>query len=302
MKRIARLLVAVGLTAGLIGAPGAGAEVRAAATTVSFVAHQDDDLLFMNPDILTDIRNGDNVWVVYLTAGELPCGEGYPVCGMEYAQKRIEGVRAAYAKAANKPNVPGSWVYEAMTFNGREVATNRLDGTNVRLVFTYMHAAGGSDQCGDLARMVRDAAYVARPIDGRASYTRASFVGMLRSIINTARPSLVRTQNSLGHRDGDRDHVDHIAGAILTADADADATSRTAVRRQEYLGYVIRGYGENVFGADRTAKTEVWDEYWPHDFALGPDHWRNEMGKQYRPDGRYFPTGHLWIPPGDFGC
>ncbi|MEU6151854.1 PIG-L family deacetylase [Actinosynnema sp. NPDC047251] len=298
MKRIARVLAALGLAVALVAAP---ASAGAVVTTVSFVAHQDDDLLFMNPDILNDIKNGDNVWVVYLTAGELPCGEGFQECGLPYADKRIQGVRAAYARAADKPN---NWTYQAMTFNGRQVATNTLDGTNVRLVFTFIHAAGGSDQCGDLARMVNSSTYVAQPIDGRASYTRASFVAMLRAIITTAQPNLIRSQNSLGHRDPvpDRDHVDHIAGAILTAAADADAAGNTVVRRDEYLGYVIRGYPDNVFGTDRTEKTAVWDQYWPHDFQLGAGDWSNVMGRQYSPDGRVFPVGHPWIPPGDFHC
>ncbi|WP_041709460.1 PIG-L family deacetylase [Advenella kashmirensis] len=55
-----------------------------------FVAHEDDDLLFMNPDIFDTIRAGGCIQVVYLTAGER--GEG-----VGYMSQRENGVRAAYA-------------------------------------------------------------------------------------------------------------------------------------------------------------------------------------------------------------
>jgi hypothetical protein len=41
-----------------------------AASELFIVAHQDDDLLFMNPEILSRIAAGDDVHVVYLTAGD----------------------------------------------------------------------------------------------------------------------------------------------------------------------------------------------------------------------------------------
>jgi hypothetical protein len=39
-----------------------------ATTTMSFVAHQDDDLLFMNPDITSDVQAGCNIWIVLQNA------------------------------------------------------------------------------------------------------------------------------------------------------------------------------------------------------------------------------------------
>ncbi|MDR6594754.1 PIG-L family deacetylase [Saccharothrix longispora] len=292
-RQVAALVAAVLVTT------AAPAPAEPARTTLGFVAHQDDDLLFMNPDILSDVQAGHAVWVVYLTAGELPCDEGFPACGMAYADMRVHGERAAYARAAKVPN---RWVYEAMWFNGHEVPTNRLEGTDVRLVFTFVHAAGGSDQCGDLYRLAHQPGFVARPIDGRAAYTRASFVEMLRDVIHTAGPDLIRSQSSIGHRQPDPDHVDHVAGAVLAAEADTDAAGNTLVRRDEYDGYVIRQYPDNVAGYWRDEKTAVWDRYWPHDPALGPDSWREVMGRQYSPDGRVFHPGVPWVPPGDIRC
>lgn len=43
-----------------------------------FVVHEDDDLLFMNPDIQNSIRQGNNVTVVHITAGDLPPSDFAP--------------------------------------------------------------------------------------------------------------------------------------------------------------------------------------------------------------------------------
>ncbi|HUQ61123.1 PIG-L family deacetylase [Lentzea sp.] len=275
----------------------------ATTTTVSFVAHQDDDLLFMNPDIASDVQAGYNVWVVYLTAGEVHTRDP-----LSYANQRIEGERAAYARTANVAN---NWTYEEMWFNGHPVATNRLDGTNVRLVFTFIHGASGGcddggDPQGDLYKMLHDGPYVARPIDGRPAYTRATFVGMLHSILDRAKPDYIRSGSSIGHRDRPNpDHVDHVAAAILTAEADLDGARRTWIRRDEYTGYNSRAFPENVSGYWRDRKIEIWDQYWPHDPEVARLSHDYAFSRQIRPEGRIFWPGTPWVPPGDFavaGC
>ncbi|WP_326957010.1 PIG-L family deacetylase [Amycolatopsis sp. NBC_01286] len=297
---VAALVLAAAALGGL-STPSAAAD--GPTTTLSFSAHQDDDLLFMNPDIASDIEAGFNVWVTYLSAGELPC-ESHDPCGMDYADLRVAGERAAYAEAARVPN---QWTYEQMWFGGHPVAVNHLDGTNVHLAFTYIHAAAGpEDNCGDLYRMLKDGSYVANPIDGRPGYTKDSFVGMLDSIIDYVGPDYIRTQSTIGHRevrrDGVADNVDHVAGAILAADADVDGAGKTRIRRDEYQGYIITDKPDNVSGYWRDRKQAIWDQYKPHDPALWSGSWNEVMGKQYRPEGRIFWPGIPWVPPGDFTC
>ncbi|HEX8867095.1 MAG TPA: PIG-L family deacetylase [Lentzea sp.] len=289
------------LTTILLAATMTAAHATPGTTTLSFVAHQDDDLLFMNPDIASDIKAGYQVWVVYLTAGQINDGHD-----MDYANSRIEGVRAAYAEAAQKPN---RWIYEPMWFNGHELATNRLDGTNLHLGFTFVKAASGggcdpndpvSDARGDLYRMLHDDSFVAQPIDGRAPYTRASFTGMLHDIIREVEPDYIRSLSSIGHRlpPPNTDHVDHVSSAILAADADT-VDGNTWIRRDEYDGYVIESYPKNVFGDWAVRKTEIWDQYWPKDPALDAGSHREKMERQYRPEGRIFWPGTAWVGPGD---
>ncbi|GAA3042625.1 PIG-L family deacetylase [Actinokineospora globicatena] len=303
IKRLLAGLSAVVLTALAMSVPASATTTA----TLSFVAHQDDDLLFMNPDIAADIKAGREVWVTYLTAGELPCTPEFAGhCGMDYADTRIQGERAAYSTMAGVAN---DWQFEQMTFGGHPVAVNHLVGTQVHLVFTFIHAAAGpADNCGDLYRLITVPGFVAHPIDGRPGYTRAAFTGMLDAIIDHVDPDHIRTQSSVGHREPDPDNIDHVTGAILVAEADVDAAGTTRVRRDEYTGYQIRQLPDNVSPYWATAKRAAWDAYWPHDWNLyrgvTPGHrpWDNVMAKQYHPAGRVFTPGIPWIPPADVTC
>src|SRR4051794_9535498 len=61
-----------GLQAGVAaGAPGCSR------TSLNIVAHEDDDLLFMNPDIQNDLAAGSCMTTVFLTAGDGGYGTAY---------------------------------------------------------------------------------------------------------------------------------------------------------------------------------------------------------------------------------
>lgn len=250
-------------------------------TTLTFVAHQDDDLIFMNPDVASDEHAGYNVWVVYLTAGQ-------DNRGMVYADKRIKGARAAHARAANMPN---NWTYEAIQLAGHEVATNALNGTNIRLVFTFILAASGAagDPDGDLYRMWFNSDYVAEPIDGRPTYTRSSFLEMLRAVISAANPDYMRTQNTIATRADD--HIDHISGALFAAEADS-RFGRTVIRRDEYYGYVIENMPPNVSDYWAKEKLAIFQQYLVYDSEASV--WEKLYNRQYR--RRSYKPGDLWVP------
>ena len=93
------------------------------------VAHEDDDLLFMNPDIHNSIRAGNKVRVVYVTAGD---ASGV-IVNESYWRGREDGSRAAYAAMAARP--VSDWVMGTPMIGGRHLQVNTLNGTNVSLVF-----------------------------------------------------------------------------------------------------------------------------------------------------------------------
>jgi LmbE family N-acetylglucosaminyl deacetylase len=59
-------------------------------------AHQDDDLLFMSPDVANAITAGYSIVSVYLTAGQASGAPG--MCAAEFAAARQVGIKAAYAQ------------------------------------------------------------------------------------------------------------------------------------------------------------------------------------------------------------
>jgi len=248
---------------------------------MSFVAHADDDLLFLNPDIASDIQAGLESWTVYLTAGNLTAGPG----GMPYADQRINGLRAAYARAAKVTN---AWEYQLITLpGGRALASNWLrDAPHVHLVWTFVNAANGADN-GDLYRMWADPAFVASPIDGRPSYTKASFVAMLKGLIAYVQPEFLRITDPGGQEIGD--HIDHGYAGRFAATANLDANGKVVRRMDAYFGYACRTFPEIVSGYWQAEKLAIWQAYKPHDpvFADYPTGWDDMASRQSR--------RHVWL-------
>jgi hypothetical protein len=103
-------------------------------TDLYVVAHEDDDLLFMNPDIASDVAGGHRVIVVYVTAGEL----GDP-SSASYWQGRERGMLAAYGsllaagQVAYRDAIDPLWTAATETIDGLTFVTYR--GGAVELVF-----------------------------------------------------------------------------------------------------------------------------------------------------------------------
>src|SRR4051812_726119 len=70
--------------------PGKSLDARA---DLVIVAHQDDDLYFMQPDLLEAVQNGTGITTVYVTAGD-------DMHGPKAAELRYAGLRYAYGAVA----------------------------------------------------------------------------------------------------------------------------------------------------------------------------------------------------------
>ncbi|WP_189061699.1 PIG-L family deacetylase [Longimycelium tulufanense] len=251
----------------------------AATTTLTVVAHPDDDLLFCAPHVISDVQAGYNTWVLYLTAGNVQPND------LNYADQRAHGVRAAYARMARVAN---SWHHEPMMLGGHEVATSVLQGTNVRLLFPYIHAASAPRvEDGDLHRLWHDPSFVAHPLDGRAPYTRGSLVAMLRALYEKTNPSYIRTQDTTASRAAS--HLDHICGALFAAEADT-ANGSTVRRRDEYYDYQAQHMAQNVSGYWETEKREAYQQYRGYDYLSAP--WEPMMTRQHQ--RKVYQAGEAW--------
>src|SRR3954463_4754618 len=116
--RSAAVLCVLALLAVLasVGLSPTAASAATTGCTVDVVAHPDDDLFFLNPAVVKDIKAGKCVSTVYVTSGD--AGRG-----TTYSRTRENGVRAAYAKMAGVSNL---WLTTTTTVNGKSVTRSTL--------------------------------------------------------------------------------------------------------------------------------------------------------------------------------
>ncbi|MEV4641185.1 ricin-type beta-trefoil lectin domain protein [Actinoplanes sp. NPDC049548] len=265
MKRI--LIGAAAVLTTLVPAPTA-AVAAAPSCSVQVVAHQDDDLLFMNPDIHRDIRAGICVRTVYITAGDAGRDAGY-------WSAREAGVRAAYATMAGRPN---EWSGATLSVQGRELPVSRLAGTQVEQV--YLRLPDGFDGRGSdryaaqsLQKLWEGQLGRITTVDGTAGYTRAELISLLHDLLAQAGADVVRLQDfrgdsgPIGVDGGDRDHHDHHAAAYFAYAAQRLLT--TPHRTTAYRGYSISELPANVTGADLDLKKATFYAYAAFDDLLG---------------------------------
>ncbi|MGE7439481.1 PIG-L family deacetylase [Kitasatospora sp. NPDC001175] len=212
------------------------------------VAHPDDDLYFMNPEIARSLRTAAPVTGVYLTSGDadghnhrygtLPHERG-PADFERFARARQNGLKGAYAAMALGDRA-ARWSSGVLTApDGAQLETFTLEGASqVRLVFLNIRQQGtATDGQTARLRMLWDDTVPDVPtllptgteLRETGRYTRAGLVRTLAWLFDTFRPTTVRTmdpdpdhqvhdaQNRQHHDYGDHsDHQDHTATAQFT--------------------------------------------------------------------------------------
>lgn len=180
------------------------------------MAHLDDDLLFMNPDIMTSIRAGNAVRTVYMIA---------MVAGDEddYWRNRETGVEAAYAYMAG---VDDHWIVRRFDVGGyvNHLAYLR-DAPQISLVFLRL-PDNADPRPGVVTFRRLDASNPAtaiQSVDNVSCYTKDELVKHLTELITEFAPSVIRLQDWQTSEDFDRptsdperaDHPDHIRTARI---------------------------------------------------------------------------------------
>ena len=230
------------------------------AAILNFVAHPDDDLLFMSPDLLHAIQAGGNVRTVYLTAGD--SGQQ----ATSYWQDRENGVRAAYAEMASVAN---SWTQSDLGLAGHPIPIFTLtDQPNISVAFMRLPdgAVNGSGFASNghqsLQKVWAGAAATIEAIDRSSIYTLSALTSTLAYFITSFQPEQV---NTLDYRRtyGDGDHSDHHTVGYLAQTAMAQGNSSVALIG--YEGYPVIPLPANVSDADQKAKQSVFFTYAQHD-------------------------------------
>jgi len=232
-----------------------------------FVAHEDDDLLFMNPDIHDTIRAGGCVQVVYLTAGER--GEG-----VGYMSQRENGVRAAYALMAGAAN---TWVPSALLVNKVQIAQYSLwKNPRVSLVFMRIRDPWLDKGWGDLTPLSRldlQPEQKAQSLgDYFETYSRDSLVKTLSALILRFEPGKIRLMDDsvetpyskLCWRCVGHDHPDHIASARLVRDAMAITTGN--YEAVSYVNYPNQERPLTLTLRQLSEKSRIFNLYAQYDY------------------------------------
>jgi LmbE family N-acetylglucosaminyl deacetylase len=256
LGRFFQLIVAVALIVALPAsavAPNAlGATGCTAGTVMNFVAHQDDDLLFMSPTLISAIRSRMCVRTVYVTAGDANGSAAY-------WKSREAGVKAAYAELAGVAN---TWTTGDAGITGHPLALATLAGTtNISLVFMrlpdgWMDGSGGSRYgFQSLQKLYQGTINRITANDRSSSYTLPALQGTLLALMNDYRPNRIATLDFAGaYSDGD--HSDHHTVGYLVLTAQRQYSMPHTVTGFE--GYGIAQRDSNVSEPDLATKTAAF--------------------------------------------
>lgn len=234
-------------------------------TTLNVAAHQDDDFLFMNPDIAADIRSGRCVRTMYLTAGD--AGQTYG-----YWSNRELGAKAAYAQMYGVPN---TWRDQREMIAGKFVTVSYLDqAPGAALVFLRlpdgnMHGEGFAETRHEsLQRLMQGGAGEIHSVDDGTAYSQDQIITLLAEVMAADMPDKIRSQGGgyteVGGEQGD--HSDHLAGgALARLSAKKYGAAHTLI---SYTGYPTRTQPVNLIGSDAAAKEQTFLIYAKYDGAV----------------------------------
>lgn len=224
---------------------------------MAIVAHADDDLLFMNPDIYNCIAAGEGSTTIYVTAGDA----GYDDW---YWQAREQGAKAAYAMMAGEDD----WQDEIVTisYGGAiyEVASSYLaSAPEIRLYFLRIPDGAGAiadpADYGTLARLEARTLAAATTIDDAATYARADLVAVLTGLMEAHDPSEFRLQVAEGEF-ATGEHTDHVHATEFALEALAHF-SGTDFQVTHYINYQSDQLAPNLSPEDAARSLQIMQAY-----------------------------------------
>ena len=177
------------------------------------VAHQDDDLLFMNPDVEGSIRKGLRVRTLFVTAaGSTP---GSPPGSWQARENAVFNAYPAMAQVAK------DWTCTTQTFLTNKVVKVCTLNPQPLVSVAFMRLQDGSVA----SLWARDGGppFYTTPVpsltsvDGVSTYTRAELTATLAAVLADFGPDRVGIQDAtLAYGP---DHTDHVAAALFALEA-----------------------------------------------------------------------------------
>jgi LmbE family N-acetylglucosaminyl deacetylase len=231
---------------------------------MNVVAHEDDDLLFMSPDLIHDIKAGHCVRTVYVTAGDAGSGQFYWL-------SREQGSEAAYAKMIGDEHA--LWVQRVVKLDDKAFMTIANPRNNPRISLVFLRLPDGniggqgfnSSHHESLERLLNGQLQHIQSVTKQSVYSAPQLTNALVMLMQTYQPAEIRTQSEVnGH--AYPDHSDHMAVGRLTQQAynryeQIQYENKVVIPFKTYLGYPGHELPQNVFGADLEAKTAAFLAY-----------------------------------------
>ncbi|GAA1173199.1 PIG-L family deacetylase [Streptomyces hebeiensis] len=257
------------------------------------MAHEDDDLLFLNPQIQELITAGCPLDVVYLTSGD----GGQPYNRSPYAKSRELGVIAAYAAMAGTGQ---HTVAQTITVDRHNIASFSLrERPEIRLSFfrlpdglptgkgssTYRHQS--------LLKLFRGEISSITAVDSRGRYTEQSLIATINGLARRWKSERIRTLDFdnafFGHAyTQGADHSDHGVTARYFRMAGFPLQLRGGIIA--YRGYPMSLLPENLAPERAQVKQQIFETYLHTVRCLDPHcsaphsitaPYRNWMHRQY---------------------
>ena len=238
-------------------------------TIMNLVAHEDDDILFMNPDLYHDIQAGNCIRSIFITAGD--AGADAP-----YWLGRQRGAEAAYASMLDIPDI--AWTERVVELSDNHFATIANPRNNSKISLIFLHLPDGnvngsgftSSKNQSLASLYKGQASTLTSVDKISSYSSNELTEALVKLLTTYKPTEIRAQSASGTTGRYADHSDHITVGLYAARATSiykasHPSSQSKVTY--YQGYPIHGLPQNVSGADLEMKIKTFLTFGNYDGA-----------------------------------
>jgi LmbE family N-acetylglucosaminyl deacetylase len=237
-------------------------------TVMNIVAHQDDDLLFMSPDLLHDVQAGRCVRTIYVTAGDAG-HDNY------YWLSREQGSEAAYAEMAGLGDI--IWIHRIAQLPGGQYVTVASPRGNSKISLIFMHLPDGNTKgegfraanFESLAKLETGRIGHMHSIDGQSAYSGQQLVDGLADLMHAYLPSEIHSQaNYAGHFFAD--HSDHMTVGRFVKKAYAEHEKeqyedKVVIPLKFYIGYPVHEMDENVEEPDIAAKEAAFFAYAKYD-------------------------------------
>lgn len=237
-------------------------------TVMNIVAHQDDDLLFLSPDLLHDVQSDACVRTVYLTAGD----SGY---GKLYWLSRQLGSEAAYSKMLGIKNA--TWDQRTIAIAPHEYLTIASVRGNPRISLIFFNLPDGGLQGSGFASSghqslssLHDGTIThIKSVDGSSNYTSGQLVSALVALMNAYGPSTIHTQANVVD-EVYPDHSDHMTAGLYAASAAQQYSAQqfgnvSTVPVVRYIGYPIHSYEDNISDPELSQKEAAFLAYAAYD-------------------------------------